>query len=129
VLNPNAWANPANGAFGPATGTYYGDFRSARRPQENMNLSRTFHFKERVSLQLRAEFANIFNRTLIGNPSTTAPGAAASKNAFGQYSAGFGVINLTVAGAQTAPTYTQNAAVGQLFELPRTGTLIARISF
>ena len=129
VLNPNAWANPANGAFGPATGTYYGDFRSARRPQENMNLSRTFHFKERVSLQLRAEFANIFNRTLIGNPSTTAPGAAPSKNAFGQYSAGFGVINLTVAGAQTAPTYTQNAAVGQLFELPRTGTLIARISF
>jgi hypothetical protein len=44
-------------------------------------------------------------------------------------SAGFGVINLAVAGAQTAPTYTQNAAVGQLFELPRTGTLIARISF
>jgi hypothetical protein len=78
---------------------------------------------------LQAEFANIFNRTLIGNPSTTAPGATPSKNAFGQYSAGFGVINLTVVGAQTAPTYTQNAVVGQLFELPRTGTLIARISF
>ena len=94
-----------------------------------MNLSRTFHFKERVSLQLRAEFANIFNRTLIGNPSTTAPGAAPSKNAFGQYSAGFGVINLTVSGPNQAPTYTQNAVVGQLYTLPRNGTLIARFTF
>ncbi len=75
VLNPAAWANPANGTFGPAVGTYYGDFRSARRPQENANLSRTFRFKERYSLQLRGEFVNIFNRTQIGNPITTAPRA------------------------------------------------------
>ena len=129
VLNPNAWANPANGTFGPATGTLYSDFRQARRPQENINLSRTFHFKERLSLQLRAEFVNIFNRTQIGNPSTTAPGAAASHNAYGQYTAGFGVINLAVAGAQTAPTATLNAVVGQLYQLPRTGTLIARFTF
>jgi hypothetical protein len=129
VLNPAAWANPVNGTFGPATGTYYGDFRSARRPQENMNLARTFRFKERLSLQLRAEFVNIFNRTQIGNPSTTAPGVAPSKSAYGQYSAGFGVINLTVSGPQTAPSYTQNAVVGQLYQLPRTGTLIARFSF
>ena len=50
VLNPAAWANPANGTFGPAIGTYYGDFRSARRPQENANLGRTFRFKERYCL-------------------------------------------------------------------------------
>jgi len=129
VLNPAAWANPANGTFGPATGTYYGDFRSARRPQEDMNLSRTFRFKERYALQIRGEFVNIFNRTQIGNPSTTAPSAALSKNSAGQYSAGFGVINETLSGPQVAPSYTQNAVVGQLYQLPRTGTLIARFSF
>ncbi len=129
VLNPAAWINPPNGTFGPASGTYYGDFRSARRPQENMNLSRTFHFKERYALQLRGEFVNIFNRTQIGNPITSNPSAALSKTPAGQYSAGFGVINETLSGPQIAPSYTQNAVVGQLYQLPRTGTLIARFSF
>ncbi|MBV8841487.1 MAG: TonB-dependent receptor, partial [Bryobacterales bacterium] len=93
VLNPAAWTNPANGTFGPATGTYYSDFRQARRPQENFNLGRTFKFgtEGRYALQLRGEFVNIFNRTQIGNPSTNAPGSPASKNSYGQYSAGFGV--------------------------------------
>jgi|SRR5579871_3608707 len=129
VLNPNAWANPANGTFGPATGTYYDDFRSARRPSENMNLARTFHFKERLSLQLRAEFTNIFNRTQIGNPGTTAPQSAPTRNAAGQYTGGFGVINLTVSGPYIAPGYTLNAVVGQLYQPPRSGTLIARFTF
>ena len=129
VLNPAAWANPANGAFGPATGTLYNDFRQARRPQESVNLGRTFRFKERYSFSIRTEFVNIFNRTQIGNPGTTNPAGPASKNALGQYSGGFGAINLTVAGANIAPTYTQNAAVGQLYALPRTGTLVARFSF
>jgi hypothetical protein len=129
VLNPAAWQNPANGTFGPATGTTYSDFRSARRPQENFNFGRTFRIKERVALSLRAEFVNIFNRTQIGNPSTSAPAAPPSKNALGQYSAGFGTINLTVSGPNVAPSYTQNAVVGQLYQLPRTGTLIARFSF
>jgi hypothetical protein len=82
-----------------------------------------------VSLQIRAEFVNIFNRTQIGNPGTTAPGAPPSKNAYGQYSGGFGVVNLAVAGAGVAPSYTLNQVVGQLYQLPRTGTLIARFSF
>ncbi len=129
VLNKDAWANPTNGTFGPATGTFYGDFRSARRPSENGSIGRTFRFKERMSLQIRAEFSNILNRTQIGNPSTTAPAAAPSKNPAGQYTGGFGTINLVVPGARQAPTYTQNAVVGQLYSLPRTGTLIARFSF
>ncbi len=129
VLNPAAWANPANGTFGPATGTLYGDFRQARRPQENANLSRTFRFKERYSLQIRAEFVNIFNRTQIGNPSTTAPQTKPTQNSAGQYTGGFGVINLVVSGPNVAPSYTQNAVVGQLYQLPRTGTLIARFTF
>jgi hypothetical protein len=129
VLNPAAWANPSNGTFGPATGTLYGDFRSARRPQENFNFGRTFKFKERYSIQVRAEFVNIFNRTQIGNPSTSAPAAAPTKNSAGQYNGGFGVINLVVANPNTSPSVTANAVVGQLYQLPRTGTLIARFSF
>lgn len=129
VLNPAAWANPTNGAFGPATGTYYGDFRAARRPLENFNLGRNFRITERVTFSLRAEFVNIFNRMQIGNPGLTAPGTAPSKNAANQYSGGFGVVNLTVSGPNTAPTVTANNVVGQLFQLPRSGTLIGRISF
>lgn len=129
VLNPAAWANPANGTFGPAVGTYYGDFRSARRPQENANLARNFRIKERFNLQIRGEFVNIFNRTQIGNPTTTAPEAAPAKNGQGIYSSGFGIINETLSGPGVAPTYTQNAVVGQLYQLPRTGTLVARFSF
>lgn len=102
--------------------------RLSRQNQWSIGIQREITHK-RLSLQLRAEFVNIFNRTQIGNPSTTAPGAAASHNAYGQYTAGFGVINLAVAGAQTAPTATLNALVGQLYQLPRTGTLIARFTF
>ena len=129
VLNPAAWANPANGTFGPATGTLYGDFRSARRPQENLNFGRTFRFKEHMSFSIRAEFTNVFNRTQIGNPSTSAPASAVSHNGAGQLTGGFGTINETVSGPNTAPTYTQNAVVGQLYQPPRSGTLIARFSF
>jgi hypothetical protein len=128
VLNPAAWTNPANGTFGPATGTLYGDFRDAHRPVQNVNLSRTFRIKERVSFQIRGEFVNIFNHTQIGDPSTTAPGTAPSKNPAGQYTGGFGTINLAV-GPNTAPTVTMNGVVGQLYALPRTGTLIARFTF
>jgi hypothetical protein len=129
VLNPLAWANPVNGTFGPATGTLYGDFRQARRPQENFNIGRTFRFKERYSFAIRAEFVNILNRTQIGNPSTTAPQSAPTKNPAGQYNGGFGVVNLTLSGPNTQPSQTLNAVVGQLYTLPRSGTLIARFTF
>jgi hypothetical protein len=129
VLNPAAWANPANYTFGPATGTLYGDFRSARRPQENLNFGRTFRIREKYSLSIRAEFVNIFNRTQIGNPITTSPASALSHNNVGQLSGGFGVINETVSGPNVAPSVTANAVVGQLYQLPRTGTLIARFQF
>ena len=132
VLNPAAWTNPANGTFGPATGTLYGDFRQARRPQENFNFGRTFRLRgegSKMAFSVRAEFTNIFNRTQIGNPGTSSPATPPSKNQAGQYSGGFGVINLTVSGPNTAPSYTQNAVVGQLYQLPRSGTLIARFTF
>ena len=41
VLNPNAWEDPAPGQFGNSA-AYYSDYRSQRRPMENMSIGRTF---------------------------------------------------------------------------------------
>jgi hypothetical protein len=74
ALNPAAWANPAPGQFGVTAPQAY--FRSERRPIENMGLSRIFRIRERVTMNLRAEFTNVFNRTYLNNPSTSAPETA-----------------------------------------------------
>jgi hypothetical protein len=138
ILNPAAWANPAKDTFGPGpsptatvAGLYYSDFRQARRPSENFNIARNFKIGKGdrpVVLSIRAEFANIFNRMQIGNPSTVNPTAAPSKNGAGQYIGGFGVVNDVVAAGAT-PSFTQNGAVGMLYQQPRQGTLVARITF
>ena len=38
-----------------------------------MSLARVFRIKERASVQIRAEFTNIFNRTEMNNPTATNP--------------------------------------------------------
>ena len=120
ILNPAAWSAVPAGQVGPAIGTLYQNFRGRRRPVENANLGRNFRVKEKFNLQIRAEFTNIFNRTLIPSPSTaTSPQLPLTKNSLGQYTAGFGVINATAA-VNTVPTL--NGA-------SRAGTLIARFSF
>ncbi|HEY4359770.1 MAG TPA: TonB-dependent receptor [Bryobacteraceae bacterium] len=72
VLNPAAWASPAPGTWGTSP-AYYSDYRSQRRPTENFNVGRTFRIREAMSLSIRAEFVNIFNRTVLPAPSSTAP--------------------------------------------------------
>jgi len=143
VLNPAAWTNPTAGTFGPgpvssitAAGLYYTDFRQARRPQENLNIGRNFHIKERMNLQIRAEFTNIFNRMQLGNPYTgSSPAVAPAKNAAGLYTSGFGVIgsstgaSLATISPTVVPGITSNGTVGQLYQAPRSGTLIARFTF
>jgi Carboxypeptidase regulatory-like domain/TonB dependent receptor len=129
VLNPAAWTNPAAGTFGPGPTTlYYTNFRQARRPLENFNLARNFRIKERYNLQIRAEFVNIFNRTQIGNPSTSNPAGPLTRNAAGQVTGGFGAYNLALA-ANATPSVTSNGVVGQLYGQPRQGTLVARFTF
>jgi hypothetical protein len=129
VLNPNAWeACPVNSTC-TATGTLYSDFRAPRTPTENANLGRNFRMgKEgKYNLYIRAEFVNIFNRTLMPAPITSAnPAIPPSKNNLGIYTAGFGVINAYLAPgtAYQAPTQATNFVLQ-----PRTGTLIARFSF
>jgi hypothetical protein len=136
VLNPNAWAAcPSNatcaaaaaGAFGATDTVYYKNFRAPRTPVENANFGRNFRIKERMNFQVRGEFVNIFNRTLMPPPSTSNPQNPVSHGgAQGQLTAGFGVIDtyLTPNSGYALPT----AATAPYLE-GRTGTLIARFSF
>ncbi|HLK50367.1 MAG TPA: TonB-dependent receptor [Bryobacteraceae bacterium] len=127
VLNPLAWTNPLPGTFG--TNALYGDFRGPRRPQENLNFGRNFRFKERLNLQIRAEFVNIFNRTYLGNPSTTLNLGNPLTRSGGLLTGGFGVINDVVARGAIPGTPSNGNFNTALGGLPRTGTLIARFTF
>lgn len=75
VLNPKAWSDPPAGQWGRSA-IYFNDYRTQRIPQENMSLARLFQFREGMTLMLRMEFSNIFNRTFLNAPSSTNPGIA-----------------------------------------------------
>lgn len=116
VLNPAAWSTPPNGQFGNAA-PFYSDFRYARHPNENINLGRTWRFKERMTLNLRVEFSNFLNRTFINNPTATNPTTPVTRNAAtGQLTGGFGYIN------------TAFNSTNQLAQ-PRNGDIVARFTF
>jgi hypothetical protein len=133
VLNPLAWTPCPTNTTCTATGTLNSNFRGPRHPTENANFSRNFRIKERMSLQIRAEFVNIFNRTLMPNPATTNPQNAATKNNLGIYTAGYGVINAyatpgTLTTGSAVPTAV-SSGLGTPLLTGRTGTLIARFTF
>ena len=113
VLNKNAWQDPAAGQFGTSA-AYYNDYRLQRRPVENVNFGRQFKIRERMSLNIRAEFTNIFNRTRFPNPTATNALAVQSVTGAGLATAGFGYMN------------TNALPAGQN---PRQGQLVARFRF
>jgi carboxypeptidase family protein/TonB-dependent receptor-like protein len=118
VLNPAAWTDTPNGTFSPSA-AYYNDYRYQRRPSELASFGRTFRLKERASLSLRAEFNNVFNRTLLlgatagtyVNPST-ALNTPVKPGPDGRNISGFGTINTT------------GTVSGE-----RQGTIVARLTF
>jgi hypothetical protein len=114
TLNPAAWTNPPAGQFG-ASPAFYSDFRTQRRPVENMNLGRTWAVKERYTFSLRIEVTNVFNRAFWGNPTSSNASAPQTKNALGNNASGFGFINTITPGIP-------NAA-------PRNGVLVGRFTF
>ena len=67
ALNPAAWTDAPPGTFG-ASAPYYNDFRWQRQPAESMGFGRIFRIKEGMTLQIRAEFQNIFNRLFYSVP-------------------------------------------------------------
>jgi len=111
ILNSNAWTDPGAGNWGTAAARY-ADFSGARRPSENISLGRILRFKERVQLQVRAEFTNMFNRWIWPNPSGT-PNSPVMRDKFGNLTGGYGFVNL----------------VGGAGAVPRSGQMIARVTF
>jgi hypothetical protein len=131
VLNPAAWAPCPQNQACAATSVFYKDFSGPRTPTENANIGRHFRFgpEGKFDIYVRAEFVNIFNRTLMPNPSTASPQNAPTKGAGNGtiYTGGFGTID-----AYNTPgsfyTGTGNNAASSLLQ-GRTGTLVARFSF
>jgi len=119
VLNPKAWVNPPQGVFGSAA-PFFSDYRYQRHPVENIGVGRTFAIKERFSIELRAEFDNVFNRTYYNNPTATGFALPQSINQGGPLkglnAGGFGYINPAV--SPTTP-----------FAQPRNGVIVMRVRF
>ena len=74
-------------------------------------MGRTFRIKERATINIRAEFSNIFNRAVLANPTSGNASAAQVRNAAGLGTSGFGWINTKAAGT------------------PRQGTIVGRFRF
>ena len=110
ILNPAAWTDPAAGQWGTSA-PYYNDYRNKRRPSESMSIGRIFRYRERASLEVRAQFTNVFNRAEPADPTATNAAQPFTINN-GQYASGFGWIN-----------------TGSLNTQPRTGQIYARIVF
>ncbi len=128
VLNSAAWAQIPTNGVGPALGTLYSNFRGPRQPRENGNIGRNFRIKERMNLFIRAEFVNVFNRTIMPNPFATSPQNPVTRAAGGGtiLTAGFGVVSAyALPGSQPVTAVGAGSPVLQ----PRTGTLIARFTW
>lgn len=139
VLNPAAWqkcpVNTVCTAGSPSDATLYPDFRGPRQPTENANIGRNFRIKERMNLQIRGEFVNIFNRTIMPNPSTlfpqTPPVQGGMAGGARVYTSGFGIMNAYAAPSTAPPVSPGNAPLTSAYNVlaPRTGTIIARFTF
>ncbi len=117
ALNPAAWAQPGPGQWGTSA-AYYSDYRQQRRPNEDVAIGRAFRFRERMELNLRIEFNNIFNRAQMPVPvSTNAAAGQIFRN--NVPASGFGFI-------QTAGT---GAVTNQQTATSRQGTVVARFRF
>jgi len=115
LLNKDAWVNPPAGQFS-SSAAFYGDYRTQRRPSENMNLGRTWRFKESMSFNIRFELTNVFNRAYWGNPTSTNAQAVQTNQKNGNAASGFGFMNTITPGFTGA-------------SVPRNGLIVARFTF
>lgn len=111
------WQDAAAGQWG-STSPYLEGFRWRRKPSEAFNFGRNFRMGAdgKVLLNVRAEFQNILNRMFYSAPATGNPLQAVSTTTQRGMiipTAGYGVVS------------TINGAGSQ----PRTGTIVARLTF
>ena len=115
VLNKTAWQDALPGQFSQ-TAPYYDDYRWQRQPSEALSVGRDFHLasENKVTLNVRAEFQNVFNRLFLSSPTATNPAANTTTAAStGYVTGGYGFVNyINGAGAR-----------------PRTGQIVARLRF
>ena len=108
-LNPAAWANAAPGTYATSK-PYYNDYRGPRYPSEQLGVGKNIPIKEALTISLRADFFNVFNRWAYPNlPNTSNPFGISGGNVFG-------VFGNTISGA--GGNYA-----------PRSGEFVARIQF
>ena len=65
IYNANAWTTPAKYTFGNAPRTD-GDIRSFFYSNEDVSVLKRTNISDRVNVEFRADFLNIFNRTVFG---------------------------------------------------------------
>ncbi|MGA2075203.1 MAG: TonB-dependent receptor [Terriglobia bacterium] len=73
LLNPAAFVNPPSSPNGAAlrpgtAGPYLPNVRGPGHEEEDFGIIKNTQLTERVKLQLRADFQNVFNRTGLGDP-------------------------------------------------------------
>ncbi|MEO8100559.1 MAG: TonB-dependent receptor [Acidobacteriota bacterium] len=116
LLNPAAWSDIPDGQWAAQT-TDIRSYRGIRQPQESLNLGKNFHLREKMTVHIRVEFQNVFNRTRLPQPVVTgsyknAPTKFTTGANVGLFNGGFGTV------LPTAGTAGQRA-----------GTLVARFTF
>jgi len=112
LLNSAAWVNPDQGKFGVAAAAY-SNYRTQRVPDEQLSLGRVFRIREGMSFSVRAEFFNVFNRTVYTYPASfsATPTATPTFDSAGNLTGGFGFVNANNNGQ------------------PRNGQLVGRLTF
>jgi hypothetical protein len=128
IVNPAAWVNPPLGQWGTSS-PFYTDYRSQRRPAESVNVGRAFRIRERMRLEVRAEFFNIFNRLELNGPSTGGPQGSRTCSAPGKGSVNVAAGSFTCPDGYTSPSGFGAVSYTGLAIQPRNGQLVARFTF
>jgi hypothetical protein len=121
ALNPAAFSTPAAGAMGnfPRNGL--------RSPysvdQTDLALRRRFNLTERVKLNVRAEYFNVFNHPMFGAPGFNQPETYVGRSGFGQIGSG-STTNLVLGGGISGGQSAQYALGG-----PRSAQLTIKLQF
>ncbi len=113
VLNPDAWSAIPDGEFG-ANQSSIRSFRGFRQPSEDANFGRNFRMTEKVILQVRAEWTNVFNRLLLPQPVTNSPYKTKPTQVNGISTGGYGTVIPTAGNGITSM---------------RSGQLVVRLTF
>jgi len=118
VLNPAAWTDAPAGTW-TTSAPYYNDYRWQRQPAESMSFARNFRMgnEGRFNLQVRMEFQNIFNRTVLPAPSVANPNVAIATTSY---------VGVNINNTGFGSVATLNGGVGAQ---PRSGQGVIRFSF